>query len=210
MEDASSSSVQYANPSFSRTPSVLDKTMIAKSLNFNFPIKLTRDNYVYLNTLVLPSIRALELEEFVTSERLCPNKFVHVTNPESFVSDVQQLQVFKKDSSYIADFILKVNGIRDGLRSTGQVVTDRDLLLNVLNGLSHDFDPVVVMITSQQSTMTLHEVQYMLMIHEQRIEHLNSDRQIDVPQPTVKFIANAINGGRYGGRGGPNQNNSGR
>ncbi|KAL5735757.1 hypothetical protein ACOSQ2_030545 [Xanthoceras sorbifolium] len=34
-------------------------------------------------TLVLPSIRALELEEFLTGERLCPDKFVHVSNPVS-------------------------------------------------------------------------------------------------------------------------------
>ncbi|KAL5824860.1 hypothetical protein ACOSQ3_020923 [Xanthoceras sorbifolium] len=144
--------------------------MIAKSLNFNFPIKLTRDNYVYWKTLVLPSIRALELEGFITGEMLCPNKFVN-----------QQLQVLKKGSSSIADFILKIKEIGDGLRSAGEVVTNCDLLLNVLNGLGHHFDPVVVMITSQESTMTLYEAQYMLMIHEQRIEHLNSAGQINVP-----------------------------
>ncbi|KAL5739513.1 hypothetical protein ACOSQ2_028693 [Xanthoceras sorbifolium] len=180
--------------------------MVAKSLNFNFPIKLTRDNYVYWKTLVLPSIRALELEELITGERLCPNKFVHVTNLESSVSDVQQLQVLKKGSSSIVDFILQIKGIGDGLRSVREVVTDRDLLLNVLNGLGYDFDPVVVI----QCTMTLHKAQYMLMIHEQRIEHLNSAGQIDVPQPTANFVANANNGGRSGGRGGPNQNNGGR
>ncbi|KAL5822979.1 hypothetical protein ACOSQ3_020938 [Xanthoceras sorbifolium] len=93
----------------------------------------------------------------------------------------QQLQVLKKGSSSIADFILKIKEIGDGLRSAGEVVTNCDLLLNVLNGLGHDFDPVVVMITSQESTMTLYEAQYMLMIHEQRIEHLNSAGQINVP-----------------------------
>ncbi|KAL5757675.1 hypothetical protein ACOSP7_020286 [Xanthoceras sorbifolium] len=149
MAAASSSSIQHATPSLSRILSVLDKPMIAKSLNFNFLIKLTRDNYVYWKTLVLPSIRTLELEKFNTGERLCPDKFVHVTNPESSASEV--LQVLKKGSSFVADYILKIKGIGDGLRSAGEVVTDCDLLLNVLNGLGHKFDPVVVMITSQQA-----------------------------------------------------------
>ncbi|KAL5735753.1 hypothetical protein ACOSQ2_030541 [Xanthoceras sorbifolium] len=37
-----------------------------------------------------------------------------------------QQSVAKKGSSSIADFILKVKGIGDGLRSAGQVMTDRD------------------------------------------------------------------------------------
>ncbi|KAL5751217.1 hypothetical protein ACOSP7_025820 [Xanthoceras sorbifolium] len=40
----------------------------------------------------------------------------------------------------------------------------------VLNGLGHEYDPVVVILSQQQSTLSLHEAQYMLMTHEQRIE----------------------------------------
>ncbi|KAL5748355.1 hypothetical protein ACOSP7_025385 [Xanthoceras sorbifolium] len=113
----------------------------------------------------------------------------------------QQLQGLKKGSSSINDYILKVKGIGDGLRSAGQVVYDRDLLLNVLNGLGHEYDPVVVLV-SQQSGITLHEAQYMLMIHEQRIEHLNSVASVDVPQ-SANFVNNS------GGRGLQNNNNRG-
>ncbi|KAL5760760.1 hypothetical protein ACOSQ2_019598 [Xanthoceras sorbifolium] len=165
--------------------------MIAKSLNFNFPIKLTRDNYIYWKTLVLPSIRALELEEFITCEKSCPAKFVHVSESEIVISEDylnwkrldqfllgwllstisenligevtecqssleawksleslfskqsmakalqlrQQIQNLKKGSSSIADFVIKIKGIGDSLRSAGEVVTDRELLLNVLSGL---------------------------------------------------------------------------
>ncbi|KAL5790440.1 hypothetical protein ACOSQ2_005328 [Xanthoceras sorbifolium] len=161
MTAASSSFVQHASHTSSQTTSTLDKPMIPKSLNFNLQIKLNQDNYIYWKTLVLPSIRTLELEDFITGERLCPTKFVEVN--------------LKKGSSSIADSILKVKGIGDGLRSAVQVMTDRDLLLNVLNGLGHEFNPLVVMITSQQNTISLHEAKYMLMIHEQRIEHLNTD-----------------------------------
>ncbi|KAL5830952.1 hypothetical protein ACOSQ4_016306 [Xanthoceras sorbifolium] len=112
----------------------------------------------------------------------------------------QQLQSVRKGSSSISEFILKVKGFGNSLRSAGQTVTDQDLLLCVLNGLGHEYDPVVVMLSQQQLTMSLHEAQYMLMIHEQRIEHLNSFAQIDVPAPAANFVSQS--GGRNGNRGG--------
>ncbi|KAL5737759.1 hypothetical protein ACOSP7_030520 [Xanthoceras sorbifolium] len=101
----------------------------------------------------------------------------------------QQLQSVRKGSSTISEFILKIKGFGNGLRSAGQTVTNQDLLLSVLNGLGHEYDPVVVMLSQQQLTMSLHEAQYMLMIHEQRIEHLNSVAQVEVPAvPSANFV----------------------
>ncbi|KAL5778513.1 hypothetical protein ACOSQ2_009250 [Xanthoceras sorbifolium] len=238
--------------------------LIAKSMNFNLPIKLNRDNYIYWKALVMPNIRAIELEDFITRERQCPSKFVEVlfsngvdkelvlnlefsiwkrfdqfllgwflsTISEGLVGQVtecimfsqqsmakvlqlkQQLQGLKKGSNSINDYILKVKGIGDGLRSAGQVVSDRDLLLNVLNGLGHEYDPVVVLV-SQQSGITLHEAQYMLMIHEQRIEHLNFIVSVDI-SPSANFVDNngrrgVQNNNREGqNNGGRGQNNRGR
>ncbi|KAL5855714.1 hypothetical protein ACOSQ4_005516 [Xanthoceras sorbifolium] len=217
MAAASSSSLQQSSQSLLRSASILDRPAIAKNLNFNLLIKLNRDNYVYWKTLVLPSIRALELEELITGERPCPSKFTKLVNPVTLEKESQQLQNLRKVSSSIADFVLKVKVIGDGLRSAGQVITDRDLLLSVLNGLGHDYDPVVVMITSQQHSVSLHEAQYMLMIHEQQIEHLSSISQIEVSAPTANFVAqHNSNGGKSNGRcganttGGRGQSNRGR
>ncbi|KAL5815035.1 hypothetical protein ACOSQ4_025676 [Xanthoceras sorbifolium] len=112
----------------------------------------------------------------------------------------QQLQSVRKGSSSISEFILKVKGFGNSLRSAGQTVIDQDLILCVLNGLGHKYDSVVVMLSQQQLTMSLHEAQYMLMIHEQRIEHLNSFAQIDVLAPAANFVSQS--GGRNGNRGG--------
>ncbi|KAL5799537.1 hypothetical protein ACOSQ4_032421 [Xanthoceras sorbifolium] len=257
MAAESSSTVQRFEPPMAALP--LSSPLIAKSMNFNLPIKLSRDNYIYWKALVIPNIRAIELEDFITGNRPCPSKFVETLasngvdkeltlNPEfsvwkkydqfllgwllstisegliGFVTECltsleawktlesmfsqqsmakvlqlkQQLQSLKKGASSINDYILKVRGIGDGLRSAGQAVSDRDLLLNVLNGLGHEYDPVVVLV-SQQHGVTLHEAQYMLMIHEQRIEHLNSVASIDVPQ-SANFVNNS------GGRGLQNSN----
>ncbi|KAK9083599.1 hypothetical protein Scep_030070 [Stephania cephalantha] len=85
----------------------------------------------------------------------------------------QQLNTLKKVSIKISEFVLKIKSVGSELKSIGQVITDSDLIQSVLNGLGHEFDPVVVLVSSQQSTMSLQDAQYLLMLHEQRIERLN-------------------------------------
>lgn len=103
----------------------------------------------------------------------------------------------KKGSSTVAEFVLKVKNIGDNLKSAGDTITDRDLLLSVVNGVGHEFDAVVVLITSQQNTMSLHVAQYLLMLHEQRLEHLTVATQIDA-SPSANLANNSNNSG--GGR----------
>ncbi|KAL5740662.1 hypothetical protein ACOSQ2_029842 [Xanthoceras sorbifolium] len=192
----------------------LDFSSIAKSLNFNLPVKLNRVNYIHWKALVLPAIRAMELEGFINGERLCPNKFIEVSSATGLESEMQQLQSVKKGSSSISEYVIKVKGFGDGLKSAGQTVTDRDLLLSVLNGLGHEYDPVVVLISSQQTTMSLYKAQYMLMTHEQLIEHLNSVSQVDISSSANLAVNNSTRnnnrgGFNTGGRGN-NNNNKGK
>ncbi|KAL5841915.1 hypothetical protein ACOSQ3_012518 [Xanthoceras sorbifolium] len=120
----------------------------------------------------------------------------------------QELQNAKNGSSTISEFVLKVKSYGNSLKSARQVVTDKDLLLSVLNGLGHDYDPVVALLSQQQSSITLYEAKYMLMTHKQRIDHLNLVSQIEILTPSINFVSN--NGGRATfNRGGPNSNQSG-
>ncbi|KAK3188711.1 hypothetical protein Dsin_028272 [Dipteronia sinensis] len=48
----------------------------------------------------------------------------------------------------VSEFALKVKTIGDALKSTGEMIRDHDLLLNMLNGLGHEYDPIVVLISS--------------------------------------------------------------
>ncbi|KAL5840772.1 hypothetical protein ACOSQ4_013380 [Xanthoceras sorbifolium] len=82
----------------------------------------------------------------------------------------QQLQSIKKGTLSISKFMLKVQSIGDELLATGQAVCDSDLILSVISGIGHEYDPVMVMISHQQKTMSLSDAQYVLMLHEQRIE----------------------------------------
>ena len=74
-------------------------------------------------------------------------------------------------------------------------MSDQNLLLSVLNVLSHEFDTVVVLVSFQQNSMSLHEAQYMLMIQEQMIEHLNTVAHVDVI-PSANFVSNSNGGNR--------------
>ncbi|KAL5833967.1 hypothetical protein ACOSQ3_017641 [Xanthoceras sorbifolium] len=122
----------------------------------------------------------------------------------------QQLQNTRKGSESISDYILKIKTLGDGLRAAGQTVPEFDLVLSIMGGLGHNYDPVVVLVSSQHQSMSLEDAQYALMVHEQRLEQLNSISSIDASGALAHFISNsAPNGNNRGGftsRG----NNSGR
>ena len=64
--------------------SSLDFTSLAKTLNFNLPMKLDRNNFINWKAQVSAAIRALELEDFIDSSKLPPAQFLedHTPNPE--------------------------------------------------------------------------------------------------------------------------------
>ncbi|KAL5834259.1 hypothetical protein ACOSQ4_013756 [Xanthoceras sorbifolium] len=128
----SSSTIQRSEQPMAALPIL--SPLIAKSMNFNLPIKLDYDNYIHWKVLVIPAI----------------------------------------------------------------LVSDRDLLLIVMNWLGHEYDPVVELV-SQQTGVTLYEAQYMLMIHEQMIAHQSSVGSIEI-SPSTNFVNNS------NGRGVPTQN----
>ncbi|KAK2648831.1 hypothetical protein Ddye_016320 [Dipteronia dyeriana] len=95
----------------------------------------------------------------------------------------------KKRASSITDFVLKVKTIRDKLKAVGQVVSDNDLILSVLNGFGHEYDSIAMVITSQRCSMSLQEARYLFLNHEQRIAQLSSTTQLDIPTASANFIA---------------------
>ena len=65
------------------------------------PLKLDRENYSFWRSLILPSVRAFDLEEFLLSIRLCPVKFVSLQAGEGS-SSTNQLQIGSLSSSRVA------------------------------------------------------------------------------------------------------------
>ncbi|KAL5825484.1 hypothetical protein ACOSQ3_021547 [Xanthoceras sorbifolium] len=138
-----------------------------------------------------------------TSQEVWRSACIHSKNP-------------KKGARTVSDFVLKIKSIGDALKGAGEVVLDKDLLLSILNGIGHEYDPVVVLIANQSQNISIQEAQYMLMVHEQRIAHQNSTSQVDIPIARANFVSNLSGnkqlqrGGFGGGRTNANPRGRGR
>ncbi|KAL5825076.1 hypothetical protein ACOSQ3_021139 [Xanthoceras sorbifolium] len=102
----------------------------------------------------------------------------------------QQLQIVKKGAQSVSDFVLKIKNIGDALSVAGEEVSERDLLLSLMHGVGHEYDVVVVLISFQRTAMSHEEAQFLLLMHEQRIDELNTTNQITFAGASAHFTAN--------------------
>ncbi|KAL5854232.1 hypothetical protein ACOSQ4_004034 [Xanthoceras sorbifolium] len=278
MGDSGNSSTLRVEHQSSQSATTSEFNSIAKTLNFNLPVKLDRDNYIHWKAQVLPAIQEYELDEFISGLQSIPPQYIEASSTAGVIERVenkqykqwmksdklllcwlystvhpsiigeitnyvtsyevwnvlenlfaqqsmvkvlqlkQELQNITKGSMQISDFVLKVKSLGDGLKAAGEMIKDQDLVLHILNGIGHDYDPVAVLISSQKQSMSLQEVHYLLMIHEQRLAHLNSSSYVNVPAPSANYIAGNQghrqgqrgNGGSTNGRGGGRDRGRGR
>ncbi|KAK1581862.1 hypothetical protein Q3G72_009741 [Acer saccharum] len=77
-----------------------------------------------------------------------------------------QLQSIKKGSDTISEFVMKIKAINDSLAASSELVSDKDLIMSLLNGLGHEYDSFVTLISSQQNTMVLEDAQFLFLMHE--------------------------------------------
>ncbi|KAL5773047.1 hypothetical protein ACOSQ2_012971 [Xanthoceras sorbifolium] len=90
----------------------------------------------------------------------------------------------------------------ESLMIAGQAVSDDDLISQILAGLGTEYDYVVVNITSRQDTITLQEMQFLLMSYESRLAQHNTLSTIDVSNASANYANN------YGNNNGMRGNNS--
>ncbi|KAL5758053.1 hypothetical protein ACOSP7_020664 [Xanthoceras sorbifolium] len=62
----------------SRSSSSIEFNAIAKTSNFNFPVKHDQDIYIHWKAQVLPVIQAYELDDFILGLKPIPPKFVEI------------------------------------------------------------------------------------------------------------------------------------
>ena len=90
----------------------------------------------------------------------------------------QQLRLIRKDSLSINDYIPKIKTIGHALATIGEPLDDKEILLAILNGLDHNYKTVVSLITYQMDDIDLEKVQYLLLMHEQRLASKNLPQSI--------------------------------
>ncbi|KAL5854529.1 hypothetical protein ACOSQ4_004331 [Xanthoceras sorbifolium] len=67
-----SSSISQFHVNTPSMASSTDYSSLAKTLNSNMPMKLDTTNYIFVKTKVIPAIRALELEHYISSSYVIP------------------------------------------------------------------------------------------------------------------------------------------
>lgn len=89
------------------------------------------------------------------------------------------------------DYILKMKAVADSLSATGQMISNEDLILYILGGLSQEYDFVVVNLTSRCDELSLQELQFLLQSQEMRLEQLNSAANLDLNSPVANLVVNS-------------------
>ncbi|KAL5765177.1 hypothetical protein ACOSQ2_017771 [Xanthoceras sorbifolium] len=159
-------------------------------LNFNLPLKL------------LPAISAYDLEDFILGESTSPSKFKtdqllvcwlrSILSPTVIGQIRSQIQGTKKGSMTIIEYVLKLRTLVDSLAASGYLMSERDLLFSVLQGLGNEYNAYIVTITALQSTITVQDTQFLLMSYEARLDQQTSSVIIDLIRISKALLTSQI------------------
>ncbi|KAL5735746.1 hypothetical protein ACOSQ2_030534 [Xanthoceras sorbifolium] len=77
-------------------------------LNFNLPIKLNDNNYLFWKAQVLPAIRAYNMEDYIFEAKAAPVKYVEETSSEGQVSSriSNEFLVWKKNDQLLVCWLI--------------------------------------------------------------------------------------------------------
>ncbi|KAK2640087.1 hypothetical protein Ddye_027882 [Dipteronia dyeriana] len=78
IQSSSSNQSQISSGFTATNSSAMKFSTISKSLNFNLSIKLGKTNFVLWKTQVLPTIQALDIEEYVCGLNQPANRYINV------------------------------------------------------------------------------------------------------------------------------------
>ncbi|KAL5790897.1 hypothetical protein ACOSQ2_005785 [Xanthoceras sorbifolium] len=99
----SSSSTSQINNNLPATMNQIDYSSLAKTLNSNVPIKLDKSNYIYWKTQVMPAIRALDLEDYISGSAVIPEPYIDIPAASNYVqSNVQGSNINQQTAAYYA------------------------------------------------------------------------------------------------------------
>ncbi|KAL5772664.1 hypothetical protein ACOSQ2_012588 [Xanthoceras sorbifolium] len=81
-----------------------------------------------------------------------------------------QLQTLKKGSLSMSEYLMKKKSIMDALAFAGHKLSDDDKFMYILRGLSQEYDPLVISVTSVPGNYSIPELTSTLLTHEARLE----------------------------------------
>jgi hypothetical protein len=94
------------------------------------------------------------------------------------------------------DYIMKVKGVADSLAAIGEPVSEQDQVMNLLGGLSSDYNAVVTAINIRDDKISVEAIHSMLLAFENRLEQQSSVDQISTMAANYTSSSNNKGGGR--------------
>ncbi|CAJ2636423.1 unnamed protein product [Trifolium pratense] len=79
----------------------------------------------------------------------------------------------RKGEKKMEDYLMKMKDLADKLKMAGSPITNADLIIQTLNGLDSDYNPIVVKL-SDQINLSWVDLQAQLLAFESRLDQLNS------------------------------------
>ena len=95
-----------------------------------------------------------------------------------------QLQTLKKGTLTMREILTRMKSYADVLASAGHKLSEDEHILYILSGLGHEYDPVVVPITSKSEPFLLKDVAALLLSFETRL-----DSARDLSMPSAQFAS---------------------
>uniref|UniRef100_A0A803QQJ5 Reverse transcriptase n=1 Tax=Cannabis sativa TaxID=3483 RepID=A0A803QQJ5_CANSA len=179
----------------------------SSSQSTSLTIKLDHANFLSWKSQVVPTVIGDDLDEILFSGISPPQLLIDgKTNPayqqwkkhDQFLLSWLRSSMTEGVLASISNHHTSFASLADPFIITSFNINDQDIVLQILNGLGAQFDPVLFGITSRSDFLTLDEVQALLMSHESRLEHHNfmTDRSMKL-QANLTIGNNKSNSGRY-------------
>ena len=85
-----------------------------------------------------------------------------------------EFQTNRKGIMSMMEYLLKVKIIADNLAAIGELISEKDQVLQILRRLGVDYSLIVASITAREDDISIHLIHNILLIHEQRLTFQNT------------------------------------
>jgi len=111
-----------------------------------------------------------------------------------------EFHITRKGEKKMEDYLMKMKDLADKLKMAGSPISNADLVIQTLNGLDVDYNPVVVKL-SDQINISWVDLQAQLLAFESRLDQLNNLNNINLNATANVANKTEFRGNRFNPRG---------
>lgn len=108
-----------------------------------------------------------------------------------------ELKNTKKRTKTVGEYLLRIKAIVDSLVAIGDPISDQDHIDAILEGLSEEYSPFVMMIYSRIDPILIHDLEGLLVVQEAQLEKFKPDLNSGSISANVAHTASAPNDSQF-------------